>query len=109
MTRYANALMLSLNARQTGANIHTTNWANSRPDTSGDKNSYGLTMVSGLNSSKPGPGSAVPVHISKQTTTDTHVDSQVGALVNLGMNQIADDLLKYKLSKASSNFAESEV
>ncbi|KAJ8091401.1 hypothetical protein PM082_015119 [Marasmius tenuissimus] len=104
---YSNALLLSLNARQTGADIHTTNWANSTHPGSHDKNSYGLTVVSGLSSSR-GTGSTVPVHpvhISKHTTTDTRIDSQVGipALIQTRATLMLTTYFKYEISKASSN------
>ncbi|KAG7087481.1 hypothetical protein E1B28_013444 [Marasmius oreades] len=70
---YSNALLLSLNARQTGADVSTTNWNNTRPDTSNGNNAFGLTVVSGL-SHGYSSNSGNTLHISKQTTTDTHAD-----------------------------------
>ncbi|KAF9260455.1 hypothetical protein L218DRAFT_962613 [Marasmius fiardii PR-910] len=71
---YANALLVSLNARQSGANISTTNWSNIRVDSSYNTNSFGLAVVSGPHGYTQRSDA---IHIAKQTTTQTHVDSQL--------------------------------
>jgi len=97
---YSNALLLSLNARQSGANISTTNWNSmdmSSSRSASNNNTFGLKVVSsaamksnrGFSSSR---GTGDTIHVSKQTDvhmdehykpsatyiaeTDTHMDNQ---------------------------------
>ncbi|KAF9266402.1 hypothetical protein L218DRAFT_1074867 [Marasmius fiardii PR-910] len=76
---YSNALFLSLNARQSGADVSTTNWSNTRvgdhSSVSHNTNSYGLTVVSRPLRFKQ--DTETSIHIAKQTDTETRIDSEV--------------------------------
>ncbi|KIK65279.1 hypothetical protein GYMLUDRAFT_82548 [Collybiopsis luxurians FD-317 M1] len=94
---YANALLLSLNARKFGTNVHTMSWdttdhSSFRLGSRGDVNdtSYRLTTRGG--------GSSLPLHITKQTVTDTHIDRET-----------LTDSHKYPPAKAPSDFTEPDV
>ncbi|KAF9256094.1 hypothetical protein L218DRAFT_1081503 [Marasmius fiardii PR-910] len=76
---YSNALFLSLNARQSGADVSTTNWSNTRvgdhSSVSHNTNSYGLTVVSRPPRFKQ--DTETSIHIAKQTDTETRIDSEL--------------------------------